>query len=332
MSEADTGDDRPPGSGPGRPRVRDAAPAVAPGRPAVRPGVPAADAFARPLPPPHRTPAGWLRHPGTRLAAPYLVMAAALGIALVTGGLLPRTAPAPAAQTGASPANPTPSADVPLPLPSGVTGVPSGPATGVPTPAPTVAGGGRPADALRGWAAGLGPRVQVPTVALEAYGYAELVLARTQPSCQLSWTTLAAIGQVESGHGSANGAQLGADAKALPTILGPPLNGRGGTVAIKDTDRGALDSDRVWDRAIGPMQFIPSTWQRSGVDADGDGRRDPNDLDDAALAAGRYLCGDSRDLGDIRQWWRAILSYNAVAPYAHKVYQTANDYGVRSRS
>ena len=58
---------------------------------------------------------------------------------------------------------------------------------------------------------------------------------------------------------------------------------------------------------------------------------DPNDIDDAALAAGVYLCRGGRDLSKADAWWDAILSYNAVRPYAQKVYDAANEYGVRSR-
>ncbi len=43
----------------------------------------------------------------------------------------------------------------------------------------------------------------------------------------------------------------------IPAML--PLNGANGTQAIRDTDAGQLDGDSIWDRAVGPMQFIPST-------------------------------------------------------------------------
>ncbi|GGJ91802.1 murein transglycosylase [Pilimelia anulata] len=322
--------ERPPGP---PPRVRAATPdaAVTPGRPAVRPGTPADAARHRgaAAPPPHRTLGGWLRHPGVGLAAPYLVMVALIAASVLTGGLLPDLRDPPAADAAPT-TNPTPTLDggaLPTGGPTG-TGAPTFGPTGLPPTGTT----GRPADTLRGWAAGLATRTVIPPTALEAYGYAELVVGRTLPRCRLSWTTLAAIGLVESGHGSHNGAQLGPDGKALPTIIGLPLDGKEGRAPIKDTDRGVLDGDKVWDRAVGPMQFIPTTWQRSGADGDGDGIKDPNDLDDAALAAGQYLCAGGRDLGDAAQWWRAILAYNNLAPYAQKVYTTANDYGVRSRS
>jgi membrane-bound lytic murein transglycosylase B len=168
-------------------------------------------------------------------------------------------------------------------------------------------------------------------VAVQAYGYAELVAARTAPNCHLSWTTVAAIGKVESAHGSANGAVLGADGAVQPPIYGLPLDGKGGRQLIRDTDQGVLDGDPTFDRAVGPMQFIPSTWQQMAVDADNSGAADPNDIDDAALAAALYLCQGGRDLARADAWWDAILSYNAVRPYAQDVFDAANDYGQRSR-
>jgi membrane-bound lytic murein transglycosylase B len=58
----------------------------------------------------------------------------------------------------------------------------------------------------------------------------------------------------------------------------------------------------------------------------------PNDIDDASLTAATYLCENGRDLSRPEAWWDSILSYNAVRPYAQKVFDAANDYGRRSRS
>ncbi|MCI4062893.1 lytic murein transglycosylase [Micromonospora sp. R77] len=191
---------------------------------------------------------------------------------------------------------------------------------------------GRPADALAGWAQQMSTRTGIPTVAMQAYGYAELVLGQTHRSCQLSWTTLAAIGYVESAHGSANGATLSTDGRAVPEIIGDPLDGQGGRSRILDTDKGRLDRDSTYDRAIGPMQFIPTTWAQIGADADNDGRADPHDIDDAALAAGNYLCAGGRNMTISGDWWGAILSYNDVRRYAQAVFDKANEYGQVSRT
>ncbi|MDG4835331.1 lytic murein transglycosylase [Micromonospora sp. WMMD967] len=293
----------------------------------------------------------WARRPSGRLTLPGVFLLALVAATAAAGALLvpatiraPRPVAADATATATQGAPPAVPPGLPIePLPTGPlpTGpVPTGsmpggglPSGGLPTGQPTVGPviGGRPSDALAGWAQQVGAKVGVPAVAMQAYGYAELVLAQTNRSCALSWTTLAAIGQVESGHGSANGARLGQDGKALPKIIGLPLDGQGGRMRIIDTDRGELDGDRVLDRAIGPMQFIPTTWKEIGADADNDGVKDPHDLDDAALAAGNYLCKGGRNLSIASDWWNAILSYNDVRRYAQDVYNTADRYGRASR-
>ena len=114
---------------------------------------------------------------------------------------------------------------------------------------------------------------------------------------------------------------IGPDGRVSPPIIGPPLDGTGGNRLIEDTDLGVLDGDPVFDRAVGPMQFIPSTWKRWGTDANGDGKADPGNIVDAATAAGRYLCRAAGDLtlasepGVIR----AILSYNPNQTYLRVV-------------
>lgn len=75
--------------------------------------------------------------------------------------------------------------------------------------------------------------------------------------------------------------------------------------------------------AIGWMQFMPDTWMRWGVDADGDGVADPWDPTDAVFSAARYLAaaGGASDLS------RAVYAYNHADWYVQEVLSLANLYG-----
>ncbi|MFC6042236.1 lytic transglycosylase domain-containing protein [Nocardioides hankookensis] len=159
----------------------------------------------------------------------------------------------------------------------------------------------------------------IPAAALAAYQRAETVINSADPGCHLSWQLIAAIGRVESDHGRTNGNTLDAQGVATPGIYGPPLNGGDGTSRISDTDAGQYDADTTWDRAVGPMQFIPSTWSVVGVDADGDGQRNPQDVDDAALATAVYLCSGGDDLGTTAGQRSAVLRYNHSQSYVDLV-------------
>ncbi len=150
----------------------------------------------------------------------------------------------------------------------------------------------------------------LPVAAERAYRRAAATMARTDPGCGLPWTLLAGIGRVESDHGRYGGARLGSDGMSRPRIIGIALDGAGPVAAIHDTDHGRLDGDKVWDRAVGPMQFIPATWASSGRDGDGDGRTSPHDLDDAAAAAAAYLCAGGGYLRDPAAQAAAIYRYN----------------------
>ena len=138
----------------------------------------------------------------------------------------------------------------------------------------------------------------IPSVAVDAYMQAADRLAVDDPTCGIRWTLLAAIGRVESNHGRFGGALLRDDGYGTRPIRGIPLDGRPNVALIGDTDRGELDGDTTYDRAVGPMQFIPSTWRSVGVDANGDGKRDPNNIFDAAQGAAAYLCRGDADLRD----------------------------------
>lgn len=166
----------------------------------------------------------------------------------------------------------------------------------------------------------------IPEVALRAYKQAEARLATRDESCGLPWSLLAAIGRVESNHGRFGGAQLRLDGSGTKPIRGIPLDGRPNVALIRDTDDGRLDGDPTYDRAVGPMQFIPSTWAAVGADGNGDGRRDPNNMYDAAEAAGVYLCTGDRDLRDPIQAARAVRRYNNADEYVRIVLDLARQY------
>jgi hypothetical protein len=74
--------------------------------------------------------------------------------------------------------------------------------------------------------------------------------------------------------------------------------------------------------AVGWMQFMPSTWQRWGIDANGDGIADPNNPTDAIFSAARYLaaCGGQTDIA------AAIYCYNHADWYVNEVLGLANLY------
>ena len=98
------------------------------------------------------------------------------------------------------------------------------------------------------------------------------------------WYILAAVGKVESNHGQA---------------IGPSSAG-----------------------AMGPMQFMPTTWETSGVDGNGDGVANIMDPEDTIPAAANYL----EDGGAPQDWYRALYSYNHADWYVKKVLAVAEAY------
>ena len=153
----------------------------------------------------------------------------------------------------------------------------------------------------------------IPSTVLAAYQRATAAAAGQLAGCHLPMTLLAAIGKVESGH--ARGGQVDVGGTTMTPILGPALNGGPGVAAIGDTDGGRLDGDTRWDRAVGPMQFIPGTWARSRVDGNGDGIARPHNVFDATAAAAGYLCAGGRDLATPAGLRAGILSYNRSESY-----------------
>src|SRR5665647_3417182 len=237
-----------------------------------------------------------------RLLAPAPSVAAVL--VLLVGSVLPATpsqSPDGLRATTSATAEPAPTDEPPASV------------TEVPEPAPATPA--TPAQPGAGGTAVVHPAVlpstlwSVPDVLLAAYRQA---VAGAPPACHLPVSLLAAIGQVESG--SLAGRSLDATHRAVPPVLGPLLDGVG-TAAISDTDGGRLDGNSHWDRAVGPMQFIPGTWAAFGVDGDGDGRVDPQNVYDAAASAAGYLCAGGRDLALPSGLRSAILAYNHSTAY-----------------
>ncbi|MBF4191375.1 lytic transglycosylase domain-containing protein [Mycolicibacterium phlei] len=162
----------------------------------------------------------------------------------------------------------------------------------------------------------------IPATALAAYRNAERIMAASYPGCGLSWNLLAGIGRIESMH--ANGGQTDARGTAIKPIFGPTLDGTlpGNEVIVE-----SRTADRVtYARAMGPMQFLPGTWARYASDGDGDGKADPQNLYDSALAAARYLCSGGMNLRDPQHVMAAVLRYNNSVAYARNVMGWAAAY------
>ncbi|MBV8932614.1 MAG: transglycosylase SLT domain-containing protein [Kutzneria sp.] len=199
------------------------------------------------------------------------------------------------------------------------------PASAIPAPEVPVV---PPRQTFQGWVTYLSSVTDVPPRVLTAYARATLAIGASAPGCHLSWTTLAAVGRIESRHGRYGGNEVADNGRERKPLIGPTLDGSPGVLAVPDTDRGVLDGDPVWDHAIGPMQFTPQTWRRWGVRVSGDGAEpDPQNVDDASNAAARYLCAVGGDLAVPANWWTAVLSYNNSTEYGQSVFSSAEAYG-----
>ncbi|WP_433759523.1 lytic transglycosylase domain-containing protein [Nocardia sp. CA-135398] len=218
------------------------------------------------------------------------------------------------------------------------------PGAGDPVPAIQLVAGSRHTEPLKDWAQRRADKSGIPARALQAYGFATVVLAKTQPACHLGWTTLAGIARVESDHGRYRGAQIAVDGQVKPPIRGVALDGINGNARIIDPDATVRAGRTVYAKAAGPFQFIPDTWKRWGLRGDIDYTTlagilekatpnvsneltgSPDNIDDAALAAGRYLCASGGDLATARGWRKAIFAYNHSDSYVQQIRATATAY------
>lgn len=174
------------------------------------------------------------------------------------------------------------------------------------------------------WTLKIAAATGIPARALSAYVRSHVAIGVEDPECGLHWATIAAIGAIESGHGSYADSVLDENGNVQPSIIGRALDGDG-VAKIEDTDGGLLDGDVTWDRAVGPMQFIPSTWAKWASDANGDGVTDPHQIDDAAQAAARYLCASGPMISP-EGWRAAVFSYNHDNDYVDRVATVALKY------
>jgi hypothetical protein len=159
----------------------------------------------------------------------------------------------------------------------------------------------------------------IPTPALAAYQRATTVINLADERCHLDWELVAALGKVLTDHGRADGSELDDGGVSRPAVLGQRLTGRHGTPRVADTDAGLLDKDPKLDRAVGPMLLLPAVWSVVSVDADSDGRRNPQDIDDAALGAAVFLCagpGDFRNATHVRS---EVRRYHSGSGYTKSV-------------
>lgn len=210
------------------------------------------------------------------------------------------------------------------------------PAAAEAPPAIDIHAPGRTADQLFDWSQPIGNSINANGQAVRAYANAALIANEAWPGCNLTWNTLAGIGWVETRHGTYTGrsfdpARLDEHGFPQPPIIGPALDGETGFAHVPDTDGGAYDNDPEYDRAVGPMQFIPESWARFGRDADGDGVANPQQIDDAALGAANLLCNSGtqmRDLSTEEGWLEAIYSYNHSSDYVARVRDAAANYAV----
>lgn len=166
----------------------------------------------------------------------------------------------------------------------------------------------------------------IPAPALAAYQRAAQVVSQADNRCNLPWALLAAIGRAESDHGQHDNNRLNDHGESRPGVYGPMLNGADGSQLVEDSDGGRLDQDAVYDRGVGGMQIVPSTWLLVRADGDGDGKRDPQNINDAALGAAVHLCSGDDNLGTRSGKQAAVFRYHPEQNYVNLVLRIMEAY------
>ena len=250
--------------------------------------------------------------PWVRRTLGVLALASVLAVVLATTGILRQGGPAaPASSTTAT--TPGPVAAPPVAPPAAEL------APAVPAPAAVPAAVVRRAPVAAA-VAYPGALLDAPPAAVVAYQRAATIVDAAA-DCNLDWLVLAAIARIESDHGrGADGRHtVDLDGLVTPALVGARQDGRGGRSRVDDTDAGTIDHDRRWDAPVGPLGLLPATWASVAVDADGDTVRDPQDLDDASLAASVLLCAGGHDLGKPAALREALASYHPTKGFVATV-------------
>ncbi|MEA2828496.1 MAG: hypothetical protein QOG43_2935 [Actinomycetota bacterium] len=143
----------------------------------------------------------------------------------------------------------------------------------------------------------------------------------------LRWQVLAGIGSIESGHGTSGGATADPESgEVAPYIFGMPLDGSPGIEQLPIGKwLGWFGLGGPWQQAVGPMQFLPGTFNAWAVDQDGNGVANPHDIDDAVATAANYLCGGRE--GTVADERAALRRYNNDSSYVTQVIVYADQIG-----
>ena len=112
-----------------------------------------------------------------------------------------------------------------------------------------------------------------------------------------------------------DGSGAGGNTTPYPNTLGP-------------TERAFYRQREPYLRAVGPTQFLPSTWEgvREVADGNDDGVGDPFNYYDGALATAVKTCRDGHGLTSEAAQRRAALAYNGASWYADGVLSKAAEY------
>lgn len=184
-----------------------------------------------------------------------------------------------------------------------------------------------PSAQLQQWAQLHSDPYDIPIRALRSYAYAAAAMEKASQGCGIGWSTLAAIGNVSSDHGSAGGASIDESGRVTPAERDLQQANPRGQKPRADTDAGVYDGSTDTDDTMGPMQILPSRWEQFATDADNDGKADPDNYDDATLTTARFLCAAGGDLRQSEGWTRAVAQFNTTPGFVEKVHARAAVFG-----